>query len=225
MNTKGEGVLKCIPFIKMSHVELFSRRHSVAHPTPPLLPSLLVPSAPSPPVSATSRRSINVTWSPPANPNGILLFYQLEYSIVGQSSMTLDVPAESLAASLVELTPAQVYQVTVRASTSVGFGSSSEPVRTTTEMDSECDCSTPHPQHRTVHTTPTHRTVHTTPTTHNIPLHTHNTHIHSTPHTQHSTPTHNIPLHTTTTHTNQPTHTTLQHHTPTLTHNTNVSTV
>ena len=63
--------------------------------------------------------------------------------------MTLDVPAESLAASLVELTPAQVYQMTVRANTSVGFGDSSEPVRATTGMDSECDHSTPHPQHTT----------------------------------------------------------------------------
>ena len=168
----------------MSHVELFSRRHrcssSNSHHSSPS--PYLVPSAPlNLTVSATSRRSINVTWSPPANPNGILLFYQLEYSIVGQSSMTLDVPAQSLAASLVELTPAQVYQVTVRANTSVGFGSSSEPVRTTTGMDSECDCSTPHPQHRTVHTTPT---------THNIPLHTLNTQ-HTTPHPQHTT------LHTT----------------------------
>ena len=120
----------------------------------PLPSPHLVPSAPlNLTVSAIGRHSINVAWSPPANPNGILLFYQLEYSIVGQSSMTLDVPAESLAASLVELTPAQVYQVTVRASTSVGFGSSSEPVRATTGMDSECDRSTPHPQHTTQHNT------------------------------------------------------------------------
>ena len=143
---------------------------------PPPLPHL-VPSAPlNLTVSATSRRSVNVTWSPPANPNGILLFYQLDYSIVGQSSMTLDVPAESLTASLVELTPAQVYQVTVRANTSVGFGSRSEPVRATTGMDSECDCSTPHPQHYTTH--PQRTTLHTTPTTHNTTHHTHNTTLH-----------------------------------------------
>ena len=149
----------------------------------------LVPSAPlNLTVSAIGRRSVNVTWSPPANPNGILLFYQLEYSIVGQSSMTLDVPAESLAASLVELTPAQVYQVTVRASTIVGFGSSSEPVRATTGMDSECDHSTPHPQDTTLHTTPTrHYTAHHTHNTqHYTPQHTHKT-LHCTPHPQHTT--------------------------------------
>jgi len=178
----------------MSHVELFSRRHrcssSNSHHSSPS--PYLVPSAPlSLTVSATSRRSINVTWSPPANPNGILLFYQLEYSIVGQSSMTLDVPAQSLVASLVELTPAQEYQVTVRANTSVGFGSSSEPVRATTGMDSECDHSTPHPQHtiltthhthNTTHYTPypQHTTLHTTPTTHNTTHHTHNTTLHYT---------------------------------------------
>ena len=142
---------------------------------PPPLPHL-VPSAPlNLTVSATGRRSINVTWSPPANPNGILLFYQLEYSIVGQSSMTLDVPAESLAASLVELTPAQVYQVTVRANTSVGFGSRSEPVRATTGLDSECD-HTHNTQHYTPH--PQHTTLHTTTTAHNTTHHNHNTTLH-----------------------------------------------
>ena len=134
-------------------------------PSPSPFP-YLVPSAPlNLTVSAISHHSANVTWSPPANPNGILLFYQLEYSIMGQSSMTLDVPAESLAASLVELTPAQVYQVTVRANTSVGFGSRSEPARATTEMDSECN-----------HT-------HCTPTTHNT--------THHTPKTQHYTSQYN----------------------------------
>ena len=157
-----------------------------------------VPSAPlNLTVSAIGRRSINVTWSPPANPNGILLFYQLEYSIVGQSSMTLDVPAESLAASLVELTPAQVYQVTVRANTSVGFGDRSELVRATTGMDSECDHSTPHPQHTTLHATPT---------AHNITCHTHSTQ-HYMSHPQH------ITVHTTPTHG-------MQHYTPHLQHTT-----
>ena len=119
---------------------------------------------------------------------------------MGQSSMTLDVPAESLAASLVGLTPAQVYQVTVRANTSVGFGSSSEPVRATTERDSECDhthCTpathnTTHHTHNTQLSTPRpqHTTLHTIPTTHNTPHHTHNTTLH-TPHHTHNTTLHN----------------------------------
>ena len=168
---------------------------------PPTFPPCPVPSAPlNLTVSAIGRHFVNVTWSPPANPNGILLFYQLEYSIVGQSSMTLYVPAKSLTASLEDLTPAQVYQVTVRANTSVGFGSSSEPVRATTERDSECDhthCT--HATHNTTHHThntqlstprPQHTTLHTIPTTHNTthstPHSQHNT-IHSTPHSQHYT--------------------------------------
>ena len=88
-------------------------------------------------VSAIGARSINLTWSPPANPNGVLLFYQLEYSIEGSSNvLTLDVPAESLAASLEDLTPAQQYRVTVRANTSVGFGDRSANVTATPGMDS-----------------------------------------------------------------------------------------
>ena len=182
-------------------MELFSKRHRCTSciQLPPLLPS--PHSDPSAPlnlnVSAIGRHFVNVTWSLPANPNGILLFYQLEYSIVGQSSMTLDVPAESLAASLVELTPAQVYQVTVRANTSVGFGSSSEPVTATTERDSECDhthCTpathnTTHHTHNTQLSTPhpQHTTLHTIPTIHNTPLHTHNTTLHSPHHTHHTT--------------------------------------
>ena len=134
---------------------------------------------------------------------------------MGQSSMTLDVPAKSLIASLEDLTPAQVYQVTVRANTSVGFGSSSEPVRATTEMDSECDhthctpathnttrhthntqLSTPRPQHTALHTIPTtHNTTHSTP-------HSQHYTTYYTPHTQHTTlhtphHTHNTTLHNT----------------------------
>ena len=139
---------------------------------------LLLPNTPTPPhsvpsvplnltISAVGRRSINLTWSPPANPNGILLFYQLEYRIVGSSDvLTLDVPAESLAASLEDLTPAQQYQVTVRANTSVGFGVRSAPVMATTGMDSECHHThatptTPIPQPQHTHATPTSHPQHT----------------------------------------------------------------
>ena len=52
--------------------------------------------------------------------------------------LTLDVPAEFLAASLEDLTPAEQYRVTVRANTSVGFGDRSAPVMAATGMDSEC---------------------------------------------------------------------------------------
>ena len=85
----------------------------------------------------------------------MLLFYQLEYSIVGTTPvLTLDVPADSpLAASLPDLTPAQIYEVTVRANTSVGFGNRSAPVRATTGMDSEC-VHTLTPQHYTQLNTP-----------------------------------------------------------------------
>ena len=108
---------------------------------------LSVPSAPLNLYVSSGRRSINVTWSTPAQPNGVILFYQLEYSIVGSPLVvTLDVPADSLAASLLDLTPAQVYEVTVRANTSVGFGSRSGSVTATTGTDSGCAHS---------HTTPT----------------------------------------------------------------------
>ena len=66
--------------------------------------------------------------------------------------LTLDVPADSLAASLLDLTPAQVYEVTVRANTSVGFGSRSGPVIAITGTDSECAHShTTHTEPITLH--------------------------------------------------------------------------
>ena len=122
--------------------------------------------------------------------------------------LTLDVPAASLAASLEDLTPAQQYQVTVRANTSVGFGDRSAPVMATTEKDSECTTPMPHPQY-----------TYATPTTH--PCHTHNTpmphpqHIHATPTTHpchtHATPT-THPYHTHSTPMPHPQHTHSTHH-------------
>ena len=142
--------------------------HTLCCYSSPTPPPHSVPSAPlNLNISDVGPRTINLTWSPPANPNGVLLFYQLEYFIEGSSDLlALDVPAESLAASLEDLTPAQQYRVTVRANTSVGFGDTSAPVVATTGMDSEC--------HHT----------HATPTTHPQHLcHTHNTPM---PHPQHT---------------------------------------
>ena len=124
---------------------------------PPLSPSLTVPSAPlNLKVDFIGRRSINVTWFMPAEPNGVLLFYQLEYSIQSTPPLlTLNVPADTLNASLPDLTPAQLYVITVRANTSVGFGSRSEPVRATTVTDSESAHGHTSQQHSTAphHTT------------------------------------------------------------------------
>ena len=122
-------------------MQLYTADQCVTPPPsiPPPPPPPTVPSAPlNLKVDFIGRRSINVSWLIPAQPNGVLLFYQLEYSIEGTPPLlTLDVPAGTLTASLPDLTPAQVYLITVRANTSVGFGSRSEPVRATTVTDSE----------------------------------------------------------------------------------------
>ena len=52
--------------------------------------------APSPPVinavTAIDSTSIRVEWSMPTNPNGILTFYTIQYSIEGGVSTTVNVP-------------------------------------------------------------------------------------------------------------------------------------
>ena len=52
--------------------------------------------APSPPVinsvTTTDSTSVRVEWSIPTNPNGILTFYTITYSIEGSVSKTVDVP-------------------------------------------------------------------------------------------------------------------------------------
>ena len=52
--------------------------------------------APSPPVinavTTTDSTSVRVEWSIPTNPNGILTFYTITYSIESGVSTTVDVP-------------------------------------------------------------------------------------------------------------------------------------
>ena len=52
--------------------------------------------APSPPVintvTAIDSTSVQVEWSIPTNPNGILTVYTITYSIEGGVSMTISVP-------------------------------------------------------------------------------------------------------------------------------------
>ena len=58
--------------------------------------SLYINSAPSPPVinavTAIDSTSVQVEWSIPTNPNGMLTIYTIMYNVEGGSSRTVNVP-------------------------------------------------------------------------------------------------------------------------------------
>ena len=57
---------------------------------------VIITVAPSPPVinavTAIDSTSVQVQWSKPTNPNGILLIYTITYIIEGSGSVTVNIP-------------------------------------------------------------------------------------------------------------------------------------
>ena len=85
---------------------------------------LLPPSVPSPPQSLMAvdigSSTVSLTWLPPAEPNGILLFYQVEVRQVGGNTedILVDVPANMSTADLLSANTSASGMVEVTANRS-----------------------------------------------------------------------------------------------------------
>lgn len=109
---------------------------------------LVLPAVPEPPATvdadSPNSTSINITWTPPNITNGILLHYEVRYSLTagdcssGDVSSTTSVSnvALSLSTMIYGLKKYQYYCVFVRAFTSAGPGQYSS-TRVRTDPDSE----------------------------------------------------------------------------------------
>ena len=102
----------------------------LAHAAKPLPPDS--PTAPSPPVSITfllvNSTSLYVTWEVPEFPQGVIEFYQVEYSSICSVTTRINTTDNSTFAMLSRLSPFTNYTVRVRAFT-VEFGNFSTEQR------------------------------------------------------------------------------------------------
>ena len=133
---------------------------------------MFLPPVPSPPLSLMASdadsSSVSLTWSPPAEPNGILLFYRVVARQVGgnqaeiivgisanmSTSDMAELPAnrsdllmtnvstadDVVAFTLTNLLPHTDYVITVQANTSAGYGNKSEKLHVQTSMLFVCVC-------------------------------------------------------------------------------------
>ncbi|KAL7055831.1 hypothetical protein AAHC03_022977 [Spirometra sp. Aus1] len=88
------------------------------------------PSAPQNLVVKVTSNSMDVSWSPPASPNGILRAYDVSIN----NGTTVSKEVEGLNASFADLKPLTTYTVTVRAQTDAGYGSDAS-IMVTTDPD------------------------------------------------------------------------------------------
>ena len=133
---------------------------------------LFLPPVPSPPLSLMASdadsSSVSLTWSPPEEPNGILLFYRVVARQVGgnpaeiivgisanmSTSDMAELPAnrsdmlmtnmsttdDVVSFTLTNLLPHTDYVITVQANTSAGYGNKSEELHVQTSMLVDCVC-------------------------------------------------------------------------------------
>ena len=79
--------------------------------------------------------SIEVTWSPPANPNGIIERYDLEYTeSITNTPTTIEIPGDQEAYNITNLMEYECYVVRVYAFTDRGRGPSSVPLDVLTDQ-------------------------------------------------------------------------------------------
>ena len=100
--------------------------------------------APSPPQNVTARNlsstSIEVEWSPPDTPQGIITSYSVTYYITSDgegSSEPVMTDGNTINQSIQGLMKFTEYSVYVEASTSVGVGDRSEVATVVTDEDGE----------------------------------------------------------------------------------------
>ena len=79
--------------------------------------------------------SFTVTWLPPANPNGIVDNYTLEYTDITARMTTTETGITTERQALVGLRPFWLYRVVVYALTDKGPGPGSVPLDVTTLED------------------------------------------------------------------------------------------
>ena len=79
--------------------------------------------------------SFTVTWLPPANPNGIIDNYTLQYTDNTTGMMTIEMGIMTESQVLESLSPFRRYQVVVSALTDKGPGPQSVPLDVTTLED------------------------------------------------------------------------------------------
>ena len=106
--------------------------NSFSHATAPSAPLAVVAEAASP-------TSVNVTWSPPSMPNGIIRHYQVTYTRNDVMDAALQMTNTSGPAIVIQLSGLERfanYTITVRGFT-VALGEASAPVSVRTNEDGE----------------------------------------------------------------------------------------
>ena len=74
--------------------------------------------------------SVDITWSAPINPNGVILGYEITYTVNDSDPVTFNNNASN-ASTISDLAPGTRMSVLVRAYTSVGLGDDSSIITTT----------------------------------------------------------------------------------------------
>ena len=98
----------------------------------------VVPATPPESVSAreTSANSIEVTWTDPTIPYGVITSYSVQYNT--SDGNVISFTTESQQATLEDLDEYTVYEINVSASTRIGFGPYSQ-VHARTGQASKCE--------------------------------------------------------------------------------------
>ena len=80
--------------------------------------------------------SIVLTWSPPQEPNGVIISYEVTYSVIGNSAFRVNTSNFSTTFTIPSLTPrTRVSAITVTAYTRIGQGEPANlPDQTTLEL-------------------------------------------------------------------------------------------
>ncbi len=88
---------------------------------------------------ALDSTTIHLSWSPPAEPNGILIEYRIKLTEIntGQTFLTY---AHSAMIEINNLHPAYTYECVVAAKTVAGYGPLSVPINITTPEDGTIAC-------------------------------------------------------------------------------------
>ena len=93
-------------------------------------------------VSTNNATSVNLSWSPPLTPYGIIVSYTILVELSdGNTTTTITVNAAlGTGYTVEELLPYSYYNLSVAASTRIGMGPYSDVTTTMTPQDSEWQC-------------------------------------------------------------------------------------
>ena len=127
---RGESVTRTVQTLELGETRSITVSIS-------FLFNLLAPDSPPQDLSldSSTSTSLTVSWSPPAQPNGLITHYTL-YADYGDGSTATPTTMDSMF-TISSLKPYQTVSVQVSASTSVGEGPRTETVEFTTDQASE----------------------------------------------------------------------------------------